>query len=122
MKQKQLEKAEKMDKMKEIDMAVEVGLIKNGPKNDVSNNLNITTTNTYTSESNEFLQRKKSRKDKNSTIVNSRSNLNSENNIKRSGEILENEIKTGTTVGIKLICDTPNDELKKYFSKTVIIF
>lgn len=28
----------------------------------------------------------------------------------------------GQTVGVKLICDSPNEEVKKYFSKTVSIF
>jgi hypothetical protein len=80
-----------------------------------SNNLQIPSNN------NEFLQRKKSRSGNGSKNRNSNSN--------KKKQVRQDETNATTpahevrvvseTVGVKLVCDSPNEELQKYFSKTV---
>lgn len=55
-----------------------------------------------------------------STLLQRKSSRNERSTKKDSGMNVSIS-KGGNTVGIKLICDSENEELKKYFSKTVII-
>ena len=103
------------------------------------NNFNITSANNFqNTNSKEYLQRKKIRKGKKGFQKNEDANTSvaTPNEFKRKDLVFssgpsttgnntnmaETEIKSNAeTVGVKLICDTPNEELKKYFAKTVII-
>ena len=74
-----------------------------------SNNIQIQSNESNTSNlnnSNDYLQRKINRNEKNSRTT------------KELGMNV-NVSKSGNTIGIKLICDSQNEELKKYFNKTV---
>ncbi len=88
--------------------------------NNSNNNLNSGNNH---SEENDYLQRKKNRNGKHlNNDVNKKNELN--NSKKVDGDInCENPAnqsnKNISTVGIKLICDGDNEDLKKYFSKTV---
>ncbi len=56
--------------------------------------------------SNDYLTRKTSRNDRSG---------------KKESSLNVSVSKNGNTIGIKLICDSENEELRKYFSKTVIL-
>jgi hypothetical protein len=81
------------------------------------------------SNNNELLQRKKSRSgngssnrnrsdrnNRNKGSTNSRSKISQE---ETNAATPANELRVNDTVGVKLICDSPNEQLQKYFSKTV---
>jgi hypothetical protein len=73
--------------------------------------------NNPTSGDNELLKRKQKRKETKSGIGNKRGSN------KKLAKPAENDFKNGViSVGIKLICDADNEEMKKYFSKTVRIY
>jgi len=76
-----------------------------------------------------LLQRKKSRSgngssnrnrsdrnNRNKGSTNSRSKISQE---ETNAATPANELRVNDTVGVKLICDSPNEQLQKYFSKTV---
>lgn len=77
------------------------------------------------SDQNEYLQRKKNRNSKPlNNDVNKKIELNSSKKIDGNfnSENPANQSNNNlTTVGIKLICDCDNEDLKKYFSKTVYL-
>lgn len=98
LKQQQQEKAEKLM----IENAIEVINMNTPP---VQNNNQVIAT--PTSSSTNFLQRKKHRQDS----INNK-NINKECSVKSSCD--------SATVGVKLMCDSQNEEIKKYFTKTVI--
>ena len=66
-------------------------------------------TNSQNINNSAYLQRKTSRNEKSSRTT------------KEVGMNI-NVTKSGNTIGIKLICDSQNEELKKYFNKTVIYY
>jgi hypothetical protein len=75
---------------------------------------------------NEVLQRKKTRNNSSANVSRidyrqeNKRNLNNSSLKKRENLESNNSTNnTAQTVGVKLICDTPNEEIKKYFSKTV---
>ncbi len=87
----------------------------------VNNNVNNNGANNIISEDNEYLQRKKNRNEKNSSNDSNRKNgTPSAKKVDADGD--EKIGKGVTTVGIKLICESDNEDLKKYFSKTVNLF
>ena len=74
------------------------------------------------SNNNEFLQRKKTRGGSRTATRGNTSNKKKDRLEDTNANTPAYEIKnSGETVGVKLICDTPNDDLRRYFSKTVNI-
>lgn len=74
------------------------------------------------SNNNDFLQRKKTRGGSRTATRGTASNKKKDRVEDTDANTPAHEIKnSGETVGVKLICDTPNDDLRRYFSKTVNI-
>ncbi len=120
---KQQEKQERIDK-EYYNSAPQQSSV---TQNQTSTSINYASSNNLQnpSNNNQFLQRKKNRGGNGSSSRNKNSrNSNSRNKNKISQEDTNaatpaNELRVSETVGVKLICDTPNEQLQKYFSKTV---
>ncbi len=99
---------------------------------DNQSNCNITSANNFHHpNNNQYLQRKQNRKGKkgfqeikylNTCAATPKRELNRKDLISSQSPVNgDTEIKSSAeTVGVKLICDTQNEELIKYFAKTVI--
>jgi cobalamin-dependent methionine synthase I len=104
------------------DLPESVSLNNNIVLNNSNNNLNYG--NNIQSDDNEYLQRKKNRSMRNNTTETTKKTVlytakkaeqtNGENENNTNGNNV-------TTVGIKLICESEIEDLKKYFSKTVFL-
>ena len=102
------------------DVAESVSLNNNIILNNSNNNLNCG--NNIELNDNEYLQRKKNRNGKNNHIETKKKiEMPTAKKVDPglNGEGESHPINNVVTVGIKLICESENDELKKYFSKTV---
>jgi predicted carbohydrate-binding protein with CBM5 and CBM33 domain len=79
-----------------------------------NNNIHISSSpalpNVSNSNNSDFLQKKRK-------IENMKNNKN--NNLSKDLASNVNQMSKNNTIGVKLICDNNNEELKKYFSKTV---
>ena len=77
------------------------------PNEAMTNNIPTITSSQPTSTNNDFLQKKRKTESAKKVINKELTNININPNSKNN------------TIGVKLICDNNNEELKKYFSKTV---
>lgn len=89
-----------------------------------NNNVNVNGANNIIPEDKEYLGRKKKRNTKISTNDHNPNNATPiVKKVDAAGSLNTNADekinKAVTTVGIKLICESDNEDLKKYFSKTV---
>lgn len=122
---RKINQEEASTKILQHDVAESVSVNNINIQNNSNNNLNYG--NNIQSDDNEFLQRKKNRNVKinynetnHKTVIPSGKKNEQPVNAEIEGPLNGNGNNVAT-VGIKLVCESDNDDLKKYFSKTVFI-